>query len=101
MNRKNGGPHISLLGRCGRKNTQLSSSTIASDPCACSCKSTHTYVNVIGPFSLNVRTHAKKLEKEMQAYHIDFPFEFSSNTFNCYIISKSCSMAFSVLIHSQ
>ncbi|KAJ0436057.1 hypothetical protein HanIR_Chr17g0900221 [Helianthus annuus] len=55
MNRKNGGPQISLLGRCGRKNTQLSSSTIASDPWACSCKSTHTYVNVTDRFSLNVR----------------------------------------------
>ncbi|KAJ0828643.1 hypothetical protein HanRHA438_Chr17g0839501 [Helianthus annuus] len=97
MNRKKGGPHISLLGRCGRKNTQLSSSTIASDPCACSCKSTLTYVNVTDPFSIQ----AKKLEKEKQAYHIDFSFEFSSNTFDCYIISKSCSMAFSVLIHSQ
>lgn len=38
MNKKKGGPQISLLGRCGRKKTQFSSSTIASDPCACTYK---------------------------------------------------------------
>lgn len=34
INKNNGIPWISLLGRCGRKKTQLSSSTIASDPWA-------------------------------------------------------------------
>ena len=35
MKRKSGSPVISPLGRCGRKKTQFSSSTTASDPCAC------------------------------------------------------------------
>lgn len=35
MKRKKGGSQIWCLGRCGRKKTQFSSSTIASDPCAC------------------------------------------------------------------
>ena len=38
MKRKKGTSQISLLGRCGRKKTQFSSSTIASDPCACTLK---------------------------------------------------------------
>ncbi|KAJ7004616.1 hypothetical protein NC653_009455 [Populus alba x Populus x berolinensis] len=38
IKRKKGGSQISVLGRCGRKKTQFSSSTIASDPCACTCK---------------------------------------------------------------
>lgn len=37
MKRKKGGSQIRPLGRCGKKKTQFSSSTIASDPCACTC----------------------------------------------------------------
>lgn len=40
MNRKIGGSQMLLLGRWGRKKTQFSSSTIASDPCACTCNHT-------------------------------------------------------------
>lgn len=38
MKRKNGGSQTSARGRWGRKKMQCSSSTMASDPCACTCK---------------------------------------------------------------
>jgi hypothetical protein len=82
MKRKIGGSQTSPRGRCGRKNTQLSSSTIASAPWACTYQCTKKTAQDHITNAISAISNRDKLVATYHicsnTYHVNFSLEFSS-----------------------
>lgn len=82
MKRKIGGSQTSPRGLCGRKNTQLSSSTIASAPWACTYQCTKKTAQAHKLQMLFQLSNRDKLVETYhicsKTYHVNFSLELSS-----------------------